>query len=526
MASPQKPLATVTTPPNPLVPVSFHQVLSRLSEPGPRRLFAIWLMVCFATIPSGLLTRIMEWSSLPIRVGGVEVFVTIYLPLVACVPLVLWFGYLWGAIPAYFSTLGVAWLGGMPLGWALLFSFSNPLGLAALHLGARAAPMRTSLRSLPSFVYFILLVFISAIASSIGSFIWAHTNEVGVHRFYPMWQGWWLGGLLQGLLVVAPILMIATPSIARWRKHLDIQAEPEEDRGQQTLIASSVVMIATVTAFVLIVRWFNQGALRSFIERNPDIAPLEEELLNLFAGLSLPYWVMLTFVAVTLYFGYRVGLLWSEKYRELIGALQTTNQDLTGKTALLEEQNVELQRLAITDSLTQAHNRGYLMECLQREVSGSRRHHEPMSVLLLDLDRFKGVNDEFGHLVGDEILKQVADRVRTQLRREDIFARFGGEEFTIVLPRTDRDAAWIVAEKIRHAISVSPLEVESHKILLTVSLGVASLNEAGTVRPVRRLLALADRALYEAKRTGRNRTVAASSLERAPTPTKVHSPAS
>ncbi len=504
--------ANTAGPPSPPRPIPLVHAFRNLGEDGYRRFVTAWAVACLAIVPTGMLTRAFDWTGIPVSVGGVRAFVTIYVPLLVCYPLVLWFGYAWGAIPAYLATLGVSLMGGMALPWALLFAFANPLGLAAFYLGARSAPMRPDLRSLPSLVYFVLILFVGTLASSVGAFIWGYSNDLDFERFYPAWQGWWLGGFLQGVLLVAPILMLTTAAILRWRASLGLEIPTTEDRDRRALLAGSAVMVASVAAFALIARRFARSTLDGLLEANPQTGSIREELLDVFRSLSLPYWVMLTFVGVTLYLGYRIGRLWSERFGALVQTLEATNKELSQKTELLEQQNLELQRLAITDSLTQAHNRGYLMESLQREVSASSRHGEPLSVLLLDLDHFKQANDQHGHLVGDEILKNVADRIRNQLRREDLLARFGGEEFVVVLPRTDADAAWIVAEKIRLAISAAPFQVETIAIELTVSLGLACLSESTGDRPVRHLLSLADRALYRSKKEGRNRTTVASAL--------------
>ncbi len=162
----------------------------------------------------------------------------------------------------------------------------------------------------------------------------------------------------------------------------------------------------------------------------------------------------------------------------------------------------EIYRLTTIDGLTQIHNRRYFMEQLEREVSRSRRYRRDLSLLLFDIDRFKSINDSYGHLAGDYVLTQLATVVRGKIRREDIFARYGGEEFAIVLPESDGPNAVALAEKLRKLIEKAPFKFEDTKIQVTVSIGIASLaQEEGDASE---LVKRTDDKLYEAKEAGRN----------------------
>ncbi|GEM_PF-812172 len=178
---------------------------------------------------------------------------------------------------------------------------------------------------------------------------------------------------------------------------------------------------------------------------------------------------------------------------------------------------VQLQRIATSDSLTLLPNRYMLDEVLAREVAVAVRAEEPLSVIWLDLDHFKKINDTFGHAVGDRALQELADIIRAQVRATDIPARYGGEEFVIVLPGVDLNAAWSVARRLRQVIAASlwpsvvrsladtplaPSLEESGE--LTASLGVASLDQLSE-KTAQALLRAADAAAYEAKQAGRNR---------------------
>lgn len=167
----------------------------------------------------------------------------------------------------------------------------------------------------------------------------------------------------------------------------------------------------------------------------------------------------------------------------------------------------ELQRMATTDALTRAFNRGYLLPSMDAEMNRARREGKTFSVLLMDLDSFKAVNDRFGHAIGDTVLQQFADIVRGCVRSFDALIRRGGEEFMLVMPGTTADEAWLVAERIRAFLAAHPRRVDpSLSVPQTVSIGVASWDGHETPRE---LDERADVAMYQAKHRGRNRTVVA-----------------
>jgi two-component system cell cycle response regulator len=171
----------------------------------------------------------------------------------------------------------------------------------------------------------------------------------------------------------------------------------------------------------------------------------------------------------------------------------------------------EAQRLSVTDSLTGTANRRALQTVLAREVQRAQRFGRPLSVLLLDLDRFKQVNDRYGHRRGDEVLVQITRRIRSRIRTEiDTVARYGGEEFVLVLPETPEEGARAVAEKIRRGVRERALgRGGSARIRMTVSVGTATFPRDGSTAD--ELLRAADQAMYRAKAEGRDRVAAARS---------------
>jgi diguanylate cyclase (GGDEF)-like protein len=164
----------------------------------------------------------------------------------------------------------------------------------------------------------------------------------------------------------------------------------------------------------------------------------------------------------------------------------------------------EIYRLTIVDALTQIANVRYFNEFLEREVLRTVRHARPLSLALFDIDRFKAINDQFGHLGGDFTLRELAARIKRVVRREDLFARYGGEEFALVLIETGLAEALPVAERIRKLVEDQPFRFENKPFHLTISLGVAECPLDGTAT-ARDLMRQADEKLYEAKRAGRNK---------------------
>lgn len=162
----------------------------------------------------------------------------------------------------------------------------------------------------------------------------------------------------------------------------------------------------------------------------------------------------------------------------------------------------EIYRMTIVDGLTQIHNKRYLHEELEREVIRARRHERPLSVLMFDIDFFKRINDQYGHLAGDYVLRELARVVQERIRRDEVFARYGGEEFCIVLPETPLEGALSLAESLRSKIADHPFVFQGERIPTTVSVGCAQLSGQGGGQE---LIQLADEKLYEAKRSGRNR---------------------
>ncbi len=170
--------------------------------------------------------------------------------------------------------------------------------------------------------------------------------------------------------------------------------------------------------------------------------------------------------------------------------------------------NESLERLAVTDGLTGLHNHRHFRERLEQELERALRYRLPLSCMIFDVDNFKKCNDTFGHLAGDSVLQEIAERTRNCVRRSDICARYGGEEFVVLMPQTGIEGAMVEAERIRELVASKPFAALPADQRITVSIGVATL-DFNAMLVSEDLLRAADQALYQAKRAGKNRVVGA-----------------
>lgn len=192
---------------------------------------------------------------------------------------------------------------------------------------------------------------------------------------------------------------------------------------------------------------------------------------------------------------------------QVLAALKSLNEAIAQKQQELMEINAKLLEVSNTDKLTNIANRRYFQAKLEEYLQGFEKHDHAFSLCMIDIDYFKQVNDTYGHLTGDEVLKNLAAVVKKHLRPKDFLARYGGEEFVIILPDTDVSAAMQMAENLNKVVAHSDWGVVGH---LTISIGVATCEERCTATS---LVAKADEALYASKRNGRNRATHFDSLK-------------
>jgi diguanylate cyclase (GGDEF)-like protein len=164
------------------------------------------------------------------------------------------------------------------------------------------------------------------------------------------------------------------------------------------------------------------------------------------------------------------------------------------------------KKMAVTDGLTRLYNHRHFYELLEQEFHRTKRYQSNVALIMIDIDFFKQINDTYGHQVGDDILKELAEVIRVQVREVDILARYGGEEFAALLPQTSLEEAKIVAERIRSAVEENEFDTSKGAIKITVSLGLAGFPQMDINSQVE-LVSEADTALYRAKKAGKNRVV-------------------
>lgn len=447
----------------------------------------IWIISCVLIIPSGMLTRIFEWTGVSLEFGTVSVYLTFYLPMLFCVLLVMWLGFWWAAIPAYLSTFCVALLGGMPMMWIAIFSLANPIGLAMYAMFYRVTPLRTDLHGLESVVGFVMIALVASLAGSIGAFIWALTNDVGLNAAHPVWLGWWLGGWLQTLFFVAPILYVFGPAADRKLAHIK-NSYLHLNNARGAMLAMITSFITILVCFVLVGRVVGLQQMKA-VDWGVGESLSLEQAQNIVDSLSYPLFILLAVMIALSYLAYRAVMFWHS-------AMRGVNEKLTLK-------NEQLINLVNRDPLTGLFNRRKVFEQLRHDFARATRLSEPMSIIMVDADRFKLINDTHGHQVGDQVIQSIASVMQECMRQYDTAGRYGGEEFIAILPNTTLDKSHIIAERLMAAINHTDIQTDRGTLKVTVSVGIAALSKSdGSGESI---IDRADKALLRAKHKGRNR---------------------
>jgi diguanylate cyclase (GGDEF)-like protein len=202
-------------------------------------------------------------------------------------------------------------------------------------------------------------------------------------------------------------------------------------------------------------------------------------------------------------------------YEQLVIELKQARDTAENLAAELKAANEMLSELAFRDGLTGLYNHRYFQEQMDKEVSRAMRYKRDLALILFDLDHFKKVNDEYGHPIGDRVLKETATIVLDTIRASDLPARYGGEEFAVVVPETDMKGVVILAERLRKRIADKQVEVDGQRPSFTISLGVTIWEPGNGATDKAAMIRAADKALYQSKKTGRNKTsfVSLSSVE-------------
>jgi diguanylate cyclase (GGDEF)-like protein len=239
--------------------------------------------------------------------------------------------------------------------------------------------------------------------------------------------------------------------------------------------------------------WSDPGASFAF-DLRPPLSETPLAYVFYIVGATLLVWAIMW---------YRTRSL-TQRHRELERLVDERTRQLLEEKTALEAARRELQVQATHDSLTGLFNHASILEHLEREVARAVRDHEPLGILLADLDNFKSINDNYGHLCGDDVLRETADRLSSAVRGYDLVGRYGGEEFLLLFPGWDFENASSRVDDVLNAVRNVPFEIEGRQITITCSVGVAMFRPDQDQASTREVLSRADTALYVAKNSGRN----------------------
>lgn len=191
-------------------------------------------------------------------------------------------------------------------------------------------------------------------------------------------------------------------------------------------------------------------------------------------------------------------------YEQLVMELKQAKEKAERLAEELAEANEKLQEMAFRDGLTGLYNHRYFQDLLSQEVKRAVRYHRPVGLVMFDIDHFKKINDNYGHPVGDQVLKALAEKIESLTRRTDVVARYGGEEFAVVLPETDAKGVGVLAQRLRRGIEQMSIATDAGELRITVSIGATSYDAEQGLCCKDELIEAADAALYASKRGGRN----------------------
>jgi diguanylate cyclase (GGDEF)-like protein len=454
--------------------------LSHLAEarhsPGMRRIAALGAVILALSLATGILNVTLDWNGIPVRLGPVEVPVTVYPPFVLSLLAAVWLGPTWGLVPAYTANLAGALVAGLGPLTSLLFALAGALEILIFWGAMVTLNISPELRRRRDLGRYLLVCVIAPITASLAVLLWNTAHGLDTMEGLRVWRGWVIGDFLQALLVVAPLLRLAGPRARAWIDH-QFAAPPhyEVTYTRAALVAAVTFSLIAVLVFVGIYE------LEASLDLDPTARTASGQLL-------VP-----RLREMQLYLGV------------LVAALTVAASVFSTVLARMGERQ---KRLSRRESLTGCFNRRAFYEIFPREVERARRLGQGVSVVFLDLDHFKRVNDRYGHDTGDRLLQQLTARLLGIIRETDLLFRWGGEEFVILLPHTGPGEAPVLGERIRTTVADRPfLANEAHRgVSITVSVGVAGV-VAGPVDPDA-LLARADAACYRAKEGGRNRVEA------------------
>ena len=449
------------------------RILDAARNRGVRKIAGAWVLVNLAAVVTGILNVQWGWNAIPLAIGPLRFDLTIYPPLVLGLLCAVWLGPVWGLVPAYLANLASSISSGMSWPVSALFSLAGAIEIAIFWGSMVTLNIGPDLRRGRDLVRFAAVSLVAPTTSSLAVIIWNAAHDLDFLAGQSTWRGWVLGDLVQSLLVAAPLLRWLGPPVRGFvDRHFSTSPRQSVTYTRAALLAFGVFSLMGVLVFV------GLGLLQSSLHIDPATRNTKGELLGprLFEA------------------QFFLGLL-------VVALIVATGVFSTALARMGERQ----RSLAYRESLTGCFNRRAFPELFQREADRSRRLGQGVSLVFLDVDYFKAVNDERGHETGDRLLQQMALRIQGVVRETDLLFRWGGEEFVILLSHTSPADAPALADRVRVAVAERPfLGTELNPpVAITVSLGTAGTDRYPASADD--LLARADAACYEAKRRGRDR---------------------
>jgi diguanylate cyclase (GGDEF)-like protein len=446
-------------------------------SPRVRRIAAIWLAALAFSMVTGVLNVTQGWNGLELRLFGLDFAVTFYPPFVVSVLLALWLGPTWAGVAIYLANLASALVSGLPLPMSALFALSGAIETLMLWGTMVLLRVDPNLRRLRDLGWFLGAALVAAVTASLAAILWNSSHGLDPIEGQRVWRGWVIGDLLQIVVLVLPLLWLAGPRARAWLDRHFV-SPPNHDFSFTHGVGLIVVAFAVLGLVVFLGVHQALGTIELAIDARTT-----------------------------------TGDLLVPRLREIIlvmGLLSTALIVATGMfSTALARMGERQRREAQLDSLTGCLNRRSFGDQFQKEAERSRRLGLGVAVLFLDLDRFKALNDRFGHGFGDHVLERVARRVEGALRETDLLFRWGGEEFVVLMPHTAVGEVESIAERVRAAVGRAPLLAQPGEgdIGITTSVGAAATDRYPADAAA--LVGSADRACYEAKRLGRDRVVVA-----------------
>lgn len=317
-------------------PVSWRRL--RFSATTPRNvLLTSWLLSTIACVALGLGAVIFQWSGMPMDFGGVSFYVSAYPPLTICLLWTLMFGLAWGAIPAYLSTFVLSVYAGMPIGWAALYALANPLGLSVFTIAYRALSIPLNLRSMDSLLFFGLLAFFSSVFSASGAFIWIHTNHIASGEAFALWQGWWLGNLLQMLFITAPILAIVADPVGNWRNRTLFQLADNPHTSLRWMLLAAGMVVVGVYMYIALSFWLSHQAVNANTGLN-TVAGWQQATELITASSSSVYMVLSIMFLAMASLGYRFVRTWVDELQQAVRHAEEANRAKSGFLARMSHE--------------------------------------------------------------------------------------------------------------------------------------------------------------------------------------------